>query len=184
MTLETQLLIAFYLMWAALLGMVIGLERERRQKSAGMRTHMLVSVGACLFTALSTHGFHGVDTDTSRVAANVVTGIGFLGAGIIFKSKREVHDLTTAASIWATAAVGMTVAVGGWFLALVATLGIWFILAILRYLRPSVNDHSHIIEPATEPALHNGHLNGNGYAARYETGDPEFRPAAPVPGFR
>lgn len=137
MSLDIQVEIAVYLMWAAVLSMVIGLERERRLKSAGMRTHMLVGVGACLFTALSTHAFEGIGTDTSRVASNVVTGIGFLGAGIIYKGKREVHDLTTAASVWATAAIGMTVAVGGWFLATIATVGIWVILSIMRHLRPN-----------------------------------------------
>jgi putative Mg2+ transporter-C (MgtC) family protein len=138
MSLVEQTIVAIELLLAAILSMVIGLERERHHKAAGVRTHMLVGVGACLFTALSHLAFG--DTDTSRVASNVVTGIGFLGAGVIFREKGQVHDLTTAASIWATAAVGMATGVGAWFLALAATVLIWLILAILRVL-PIRSDH-------------------------------------------
>jgi putative Mg2+ transporter-C (MgtC) family protein len=115
---------------AALLSMIIGLDRERRDKSAGLRTHMLTGLGACLFTAI---GAHAIPVgDPTRIAAGVVSGIGFLGAGVIFRSQDRVRDLTTAASIWATAAVGATVALDAWFLAIGATLLIWFILAILH----------------------------------------------------
>lgn len=110
--------------------MVIGLERERRQRPAGLRTHMLVGLGACLFTLLSIYAFP--ESDSARIAAQIVTGIGFLGAGTIIQHKRNVHDLTTAASIWATAAVGMAVGTGAWFLSLSATVLIWVILAIIR----------------------------------------------------
>jgi putative Mg2+ transporter-C (MgtC) family protein len=133
MTLEQQMTAVGYVFLAAILSMIIGSERQRRHKAAGLRTHMLVGVGACLFTVLSTEGFPGT-LDTSRVAAQIVTGIGFLGAGIIFKQKGEMHDLTTAASIWATAAIGMTIGVGAWFLAISATLLVWLILAVLLQL--------------------------------------------------
>ena len=133
MTLFEQATITVYLLLASLLSMIIGLERERHShKAAGVRTHMLVGVGACLFTALSQLAFP--DADGSRVASNVVTGVGFLGAGVIFQKKGEVHDLTTAASIWAVAAVGMAVGTGAWFVAISATVLIWVILAILRLL--------------------------------------------------
>ncbi len=118
------------MMLAAVLSMLIGLDRERRNRPAGMRTHMLVGIGACLFTVLSVHGFNGADS--SRVAANIVTGIGFLGAGTIIQRKSDVHELTTAASIWTTAAVGMAAGLGLWFVAIVATLIVWTVLAILR----------------------------------------------------
>lgn len=118
------------LLLAALLSMLIGLDRERRQRPAGMRTHMLVGIGACLFTVLSVYGFPG--DDSSRVAANIVTGIGFLGAGTILQRKGDVRDLTTAASIWATAAVGMASGLGLWFVAIVATVIVWIVLAVLR----------------------------------------------------
>jgi putative Mg2+ transporter-C (MgtC) family protein len=139
MSLERQVIASFYLLLAALLSMLIGLDRERQHKPAGMRTNMLVGVGACLFTIISIEAFPGTN-DTSRVAAQIVTGIGFLGGGIIFKSKGEIHDLTTAASIWATAAIGMTVGTGAWFLAIAATVMTWIILSLLIKI-PVKNGH-------------------------------------------
>ncbi|MCB9452037.1 MAG: MgtC/SapB family protein [Anaerolineaceae bacterium] len=130
MSLFLQAEVALELLLAAFLGMVIGVDREGRGAPAGMRTHMLVSVGACLFTTLSFHAFPG--GDPGRVAAQIVTGIGFLGAGTILQRDGGIRHLTTAASIWATAAVGMAVGVGAWFLALSATLIIWVILDIVR----------------------------------------------------
>ncbi|RMG84637.1 MAG: MgtC/SapB family protein [Chloroflexi bacterium] len=130
MSLELQATIVLELLLAAFLSMVIGLDRERRRRPAGLRTHMLVGVGACLFTTLSFHAFPA--GDPTRVASNIVTGIGFLGAGTIVQSKQQVRDLTTAASIWATAAVGMAVGTGSWFLAIGAVVIIWNILAIVR----------------------------------------------------
>jgi putative Mg2+ transporter-C (MgtC) family protein len=138
MTLELQLQASLQLALAALLSMTIGLERDRRQQPAGLRTHMLVGLGACLFTLISFHAFPG--SDPARVAAQVVTGIGFLGAGAILRHREQgeadIKHLTTAASIWMTAAVGMTVGTGAWFLATAATLTAWVILAILRYFEP------------------------------------------------
>jgi len=132
MTLEEQLTVAGYVVLAAILSALIGLERERRDKNAGLRTHMLVGVGACLFTSLSYYAFP--EADTSRVASNVVTGVGFLGAGMIWKGKSGVHDLTTAAGIWVTAAIGMAVGTGTWFIAIFSTVLIWIILgAISRF---------------------------------------------------
>lgn len=130
MPLGLQAEVTFELLLAAFLSMIIGLDRERRQRPAGLRTHMLVGLGSCLFTVLSVYAFPG--SDPARIAAQIVVGIGFLGAGTIIKYERDVHDLTTAATIWATAAVGMAVGVGAWFLALAATVIIWFILAVIR----------------------------------------------------
>ena len=130
MTLLEQVIVLGELLLAALLSMLIGLDRERRRRPAGMRTHMLVGIGSCLFTVLSVYGFPG--DDSSRVAANIVTGIGFLGAGTIIQRKGDVSDLTTAASIWATAAVGMAAGLGLWFLAIAATLIVWVVLVVLR----------------------------------------------------
>jgi putative Mg2+ transporter-C (MgtC) family protein len=138
MTLEDQALTSFYLVIAAFLSMLIGLDRERLDKSAGLRTHMLVGVGSCLFTILSAKAFDAADT--SRVAANIVTGIGFLGAGVIYKSGGRVHDLTTAASVWITAAVGMAVGVGAWLLAIAATVTVWLILDTLRRYSKRADD--------------------------------------------
>ncbi|MEO8397573.1 MAG: MgtC/SapB family protein, partial [Chloroflexota bacterium] len=130
MTLEQQFVAVFQLMLAALLGGLIGLDRQRRQHDAGLRTHILVCTGACLFTVLSILAFPG--GDPSRVASQILPGIGFLGAGTILKYGRNIHGLTTATSIWITAAVGMAVGAGAWFLALCGTLMIWFVLSILH----------------------------------------------------
>lgn len=125
-----QLEVIAQLALTALLCMIIGLDRERSAKPAGLRTHMLAGMGACLFTALGLLAFPMADT--SRVAAGVVSGIGFLGAGTIFRQEDRVRALTTAASIWATAAIGMAVGVGAWLLAIGATILIWTVLAVLH----------------------------------------------------
>jgi putative Mg2+ transporter-C (MgtC) family protein len=113
---------------AAGLGAVIGLEREFDEKAAGLRTHMLVSVGAALFTMVGAYGFadlvgHGrvISYDPSRIAAQVVTGIGFLGAGVIFRQGFTIRGLTTAASLWLVAAIGMAAGAGYWEGAVLAT---------------------------------------------------------------
>jgi putative Mg2+ transporter-C (MgtC) family protein len=112
---QHQIDVVIRLAAAAGLGMVIGIERELREQAAGLRTHMLVAVGACLFTLVSAYGFEAVgtgETDPSRVAAQIVTGIGFLGAGAILREGQWVRGLTTAASLWVVAAVGMAVGLG------------------------------------------------------------------------
>lgn len=130
MSLEAQFVAVSQLLLAALLGGIIGLDRERKQRDAGLRTHILVGIGACLFTVLSMLAFPG--GDPGRVASQILPGIGFLGAGTVLKYGRNIHGLTTAASVWITAAVGMAVGAGAWFLAICGTLLIWFVLAILR----------------------------------------------------
>ena len=111
--------VLFRLAVAAGLGAAIGLERELDEKAAGLRTHMLVSLGSALFTMVGAYGFEdfatgGVTTDPSRIAAQVVTGIGFLGAGVIFRQGFTIRGLTTAASLWVVAAVGMASGAGFW----------------------------------------------------------------------
>ena len=104
---------------ALLLGFAIGFERKMRFKEAGPRTHTIVCIGACLFTLLSINAFAG--SDPARIAAQVVPGIGFIGAGMIFYSKETVHGLTTAAGMWTTAAIGMAVGCGWYIVSIVAT---------------------------------------------------------------
>jgi putative Mg2+ transporter-C (MgtC) family protein len=109
---------------AAALGGAIGLERELDEKAAGLRTHVLVSVGAALFTLVGAYGFTEfpqAGIDPSRIAAQVVTGVGFLGAGVIFRQGFTIRGLTTAASLWLVAAIGMAAGVGFWKGALIAT---------------------------------------------------------------
>ena len=96
---------------ALVLGAMIGYERERAGKPAGVRTHGMVALGAALFTVVGASGF-GSLTDPARMAAQVVSGIGFLGAGAILQQRGSVHGLTTAASLWVTAAIGVAVGVG------------------------------------------------------------------------
>lgn len=106
---------------AAALGGAIGLEREIREHTAGFRTHILVSVGAAAFTLASSYGLGGSGFDPNRIAAQVVTGIGFLGAGAIIRHGASVRGLTTAASLWAVAAVGLLTAQGFYAAALITT---------------------------------------------------------------
>ena len=100
---------------AAVLGGAIGAERELNDQPAGLRTHMLLTIGACLFTLISAYGFGG-RTDPSRIAAQIVTGIGFLGGGAIVRHGLTVKGVTTAASIWATASVGVAIGAGSYVL--------------------------------------------------------------------
>jgi putative Mg2+ transporter-C (MgtC) family protein len=108
---------------AAGLGAGIGYQRERAGKAAGIRTHILVSSGAALFTLVSIYGFSGAVVDISRVAAGVVVGVGFIGAGVIFRGLRGegVAGLTTAASMWAAAAVGLAAGTGMYLISVIAT---------------------------------------------------------------
>jgi putative Mg2+ transporter-C (MgtC) family protein len=135
MSLYTQAEAVVLILLAATLSALIGMDRERRDQNAGLRTHMLVGIGACLISLLSLYAFP--DSDRSRVAAQIVSGIGFLGAGAILKHRDGIHGLTTAASIWATAGVGMAVGVGAWLLAAGATVIIWIVLAVIRKFEDS-----------------------------------------------
>jgi len=109
---------------AALLGAAVGLERVWRGHPAGLRTNMLIAISSCLFTILSIKGFplQGSAQDTARVAAQIVTGVGFLGAGALIQARGHVRGLTTAASIWLVAAIGMAVGTGTYFLAVFVTI--------------------------------------------------------------
>ncbi len=119
---------------AAFLGGVIGLERTTATRPAGLRTYMLVSVGSCLFTLLSIHGFpmQGSSRDTARVAAQIVSGVGFLGVGAIWRAQDTMKGLTTAAGLWVAAAIGMAAGTGFGLLALVATILVLIILSVLH----------------------------------------------------
>jgi putative Mg2+ transporter-C (MgtC) family protein len=119
---------------AAALGGAIGVERELRERQAGLRTHLVVSVGAALFTLVSAYGFSNFDgkVDPTRIAAQIVSGIGFLGAGAIIRQGLSVRGLTTAASLWLVAAIGMAAGAGYWEGALIATLGSLLALGPLR----------------------------------------------------
>jgi putative Mg2+ transporter-C (MgtC) family protein len=136
---QTEL--ALRLIVAAVLGAAIGAEREIHGHPAGIRTHMLVALGSALFTVLSIHGFGqgpGSGIDPTRIAAQVVTGIGFLGAGAILKDGVVIRGLTTAASLWATAAVGLATGAGEYLIATVSAViilvSLWPINALAERL--------------------------------------------------
>lgn len=123
------------LLLAAVLGTAIGYQRKRAGKPVGIRTYVLIALGAALFTVVSIFGFSGV-ADPSRVAAGVVVGIGFIGAGVIFRGPQagEVTGLTTAASMWAAAAVGLAAGAGLYLISAVATLLIVVSLLLSKIL--------------------------------------------------
>ncbi|OJZ13286.1 MgtC/SapB family protein [Sphingobacterium sp. 40-24] len=129
------------IMLSVLIGLLIGIEREYRNKSAGLRTFILVSFGSCLFTILSLKiGLANPD----RLAANIITGIGFLGAGVIFKEDNKVSGITTATTIWATASLGMCVGAGYIFLAFIGVGLVLMILALLTYLQTYIDNYHKI----------------------------------------
>jgi putative Mg2+ transporter-C (MgtC) family protein len=127
---------------AAGLGAAIGLERELREREAGLRTHLLVSVGAALFTLVSAYGWsdwrfstpEGIVFDPTRIAAQIVTGVGFLGAGAIIRQGLTVRGLTTAATLWAVAAIGMAAGAGYYSAAILTTAVVLISLWPLRVL--------------------------------------------------
>ena len=129
---------------AALLGGAIGFEREYRSKEAGFRTHFLVGLGSGLFMVLSLHGFddfvgiQGIQRDPSRIAAQVVSGIGFIGAGTIIFQKNVVKGLTTAAGLWVTSAMGMTAGTGMFALATAATAMVIVCLEAVNFIHHKV----------------------------------------------
>jgi len=140
---HVQIEILIRLAVAAVAGTVVGAEREMRDQAAGLRTHILVSVGSCLFTLVSVYGFVGFEgtksgIDSSRVAAQIVTGIGFLGAGAIIRQGLNIRGLTTAASLWIMAAVGMAVGVGMYwatgFAVLFTIISLWGLRPLRRWL--------------------------------------------------
>jgi putative Mg2+ transporter-C (MgtC) family protein len=145
MSLFEQALVITELFYAALLSLLIGLNRESHKQPAGLRTHMLVGIGSCLFTSLSFSAFPG--SDPTRIAAQIVAGIGFLGAGTIIQRAGQPHHLTTAASIWATAAVGMAVGAKAWFLALGATVIIWMVLVVVRWFSKGSEQNNSPVVP-------------------------------------
>lgn len=131
--------IALRILLAALLGGIVGFERERRKRPAGLRTFMLVSIGSALFTIVGIYGFSGDSPsgyDPSRIASQIVTGIGFLGGGMLIKTGVSVRGLTTAAGVWAIAAIGLACGVGMYGLAIFSTIVVTIVLAVVRYFEP------------------------------------------------
>ena len=143
------------LLVAGILGAIIGLDREYRAKEAGYRTHFLVSLGSALIMIVSQYGFqeiikeNSVTLDPSRVAAQVVSGIGFIGAGTIILQKQIVRGLTTAAGIWATAGIGLAVGAGMYAIGIATTVLTLIGLELLSYIFKSVGMKSSMIAFST-----------------------------------
>ncbi len=140
----TEAEVALRIVVALLLGAAIGLERELTGQMAGLRTHITVALGAALFGLVSAYSFSefiqeraatNYQVDVTRIASNVVTGVGFLAGGVIVKHGASVKGLTTAASLWVTAAVGLAVGLGSYFVGVVATVALIITLALLRIPR-------------------------------------------------
>ena len=144
------------LLVAGILGAIIGLDREYRAKEAGYRTHFLVSLGSALIMIVSQYGFqeiikeNSVTLDPSRVAAQVVSGIGFIGAGTIIFQKQIVRGLTTAAGIWATAGIGLAVGAGMYVIGIAAMVLTLIGLEVLSYLFKSIGMKSSMITFSTD----------------------------------
>ena len=144
----TQVELLCRIIIAGICGGIIGYERKNRNKEAGIRTHMIVALGASLIMIVSKYGFadilgeQGIALDPSRIAAQIVTGVGFLGAGMIFMRKNTISGLTTAAGIWATSAIGMYIGSGLYLLGIVTTVLIVVIQIILhgRLLKETYKD--------------------------------------------
>ncbi len=132
MTLEQLGVTVLRLGLSLVLGGLIGWQRESADKPAGFRTHILVCVGAALFTLISAVGFFGTGADPARVASNIVVGIGFLGAGTIWRTGATVQGLTTAASLWTVAAIGTAVGVGYYTAAILATIIVAAVLTLFK----------------------------------------------------
>jgi len=136
---------------AALCGAAVGIEREIREREAGLRTHLLVAVGSALFTLASAYGFRDflksggvvVQADPSRIAAQIVTGIGFLGAGAIIRQGLAVRGLTTAATLWVVAAIGLTIGSGYYSAALMTTVVVILSLGPLRTVTRRLFERPH-----------------------------------------
>jgi len=150
--------VAVRILIAAGLGAAIGFERELRDQFAGLRTHMLVALGSCLFTLVSAYGFHefavapstqAVRADVTRVASQIVVGIGFLGGGAILRHGGTIRGLTTAATLWVVAAIGLAVGVGFYSSALVVT-GV--AIVALEGLKPFEKRMARRIRPQDEPS--------------------------------
>ena len=150
-----QLVLLIRILLAGICGAVIGYERKNRMKEAGIRTHMIVALGASLIMIVSKYGFDdvlgnaGIALDPSRIAAQIVTGVGFLGAGMIFMRKNMIMGLTTAAGVWVTSGIGMAIGCGLYAIGVISTIFVVVIQIILhgRWIHEAMKDEiSFVIE--------------------------------------
>jgi putative Mg2+ transporter-C (MgtC) family protein len=151
LSLGTQIDLALRLTAGLVLGAIIGFERELHRQPAGFRTHSLVALGAALFAIVSGYGFAGDNADPTRIAAQIVSGIGFIGAGTILQYRGHIRGLTTAASLWSVAAVGVATGTGLYVLAVVATILILVVLSLLDRLEKFARRRYNLPPPVYNP---------------------------------
>ena len=156
MSVELQVELTVRLVVALLLGAIIGWEREMQRMPAGFRTHALVALGSAVFTVVSAYAFTGPGSDPTRVAAQIVSGIGFLGGGAILHHGGSVRGLTTAASLWAVAAVGMAAGAGLFVMAAVSAVLVIVALEVFQRLERSLKRRFNLpaggrTQPTDEP---------------------------------
>ena len=145
MTIDWNLILRLFL--AGVMGGLIGFERETRAKEAGLRTHFIVALGSALFMIISQYAFEGRQHDAARVAAQVVSGIGFIGAGVIIFQKNAVRGVTTAAGLWVAAAIGLACGAGMYVVAAAATLMTFICLEAMHFV------HRYVAEKVVEITL-------------------------------
>ncbi len=141
LSLGVQIELAVRLTAGLVLGAIIGFERELHGQPAGFRTHSLVALGAAMFAIISAYGFAGANADPTRIAAQIVSGIGFLGAGTILHYRGHIRGLTTAASLWSVAAIGTATGTGLYVLAVVGTILILIILSLFDRVEKAARRH-------------------------------------------
>ncbi len=152
LSVELQIELGLRLTAGLVLGAIIGFERELHRQPAGFRTHSLVALGAALFTIVSAYAFTGPNVDPTRIAAQIVSGIGFIGAGTILQYRGGIRGLTTAASLWAVAAIGTAAGAGLLIMAVIGTLLILVVLALLDRVESFVTRRLRLPpEPKTTP---------------------------------
>lgn len=139
---EIDWVLIFRLVAAGLMGGFIGLERELRSKEAGVRTHFIVALGSALFMIISQFAFEGRQHDAARVAAQVVSGIGFIGAGVIIFQKNAVRGVTTAAGLWVAAAIGLACGDGMYSVAIAATILTVLVLEMMHFVNLHLSEKS------------------------------------------
>lgn len=151
LSIEFQLELGMRLAAGLVLGAVIGFERELHHQPAGFRTHSLVALGAALFTVVSAYAFVGPAVDPTRIAAQIVSGIGFIGAGTILQHRGSIRGLTTAASLWAVAAIGTAAGAGLLVMALVGTALILVVLSLLDRVEEFARRRLHLAGDVPQP---------------------------------
>lgn len=153
------ILVCIAIVLSVILCGVIGIEREWRGRSAGLRTHLLVGVGSCIIMIISIYGFpamFGDKRDVARLAAQIITGVGFLGAGAIFHRNSGIKGLTTAGTIWIVMAIGIACGSFNFIIAILATIVIICVLTVFKKIEVKINDKNTIINltaPADQPVL-------------------------------